>query len=273
MRTLNWLILTTLVVTVYLTSVAGAGLNDGLLIYLPFDERSGQTAADKSGNGNDTKLIDGAKWKPNGGKIGGAVALDGAGAVVEDPNGADYINGLDAFSISVWVKSDSVGHDRGIIFGTDPDGGDHTFGLRYDAASWATPGGTNLIKGGISTTGGGQAYEGKSDVQTTDWQHLVFTWKSGEKLALYIDGELDDDPTHNDDGKQGTISGATKLFVGKGAKDNNGTSWPGLIDDIRIYDRALTEAEIADLASGVLAVEADGKLATTWAHLKQRRTD
>ena len=273
MRTLNWLILTTLVVTVYLTSVASASLNDGLLIYLPFDERSGQTAADQSGNGNDAKLVDGAKWKPNNGKIGGAVELDGAGAVVEDPNGADYINGLDAFSISVWVKSDSVGHDRGIIFGTDPDGGDHTFGLRYDAASWATPGGTNLIKGGISTTGGGQAYEGQSDVQTTDWQHLVFTWKSGEKLSLYVDGELDDDPTHNDDGKVGTISGATKLFVGKGAKDNNATSWPGLIDDIRIYDRVLTEAEIADLASGVLAVEADGKLATTWAHLKQRRTD
>lgn len=270
MRPLNWLILTTLIVTVYLTSVASAGLNDGLLIYLPFDERSGQTAADKSGNGNDAKLIDGAKWKPNSGKIGGAVALDGAGAVVEDPNGADYINGLDAFSISVWVKSDSVGHDRGIIFGKDPAGGDDVFGLRYDAASWATPGGTNLVKGAITTTGGGQAYEGKSDVQTTDWQHLVFTWKSGEKLALYIDGELDDDPTHNDDGKVGTISGATKLFVGKGAKDNNATSWPGLIDDIRIYDRALTEAEIADLASGVLAVEADGKLATTWAHLKRR---
>ncbi|MXZ01022.1 LamG domain-containing protein [Candidatus Poribacteria bacterium] len=270
MRTRNWLILTTLIVTVYLTSVASAGLNDGLLIYLPFDERSGQTAADKSGNGNDAKLIDGATWKSNGGKIGGAVALDGAGGVVEDANGGDYINGLDAFSISVWVKSDSVGHDRGIIFGTDPDGGDHTFGLRYDAASWSTPGGTNLIKGGISTTGGGQAYEGKSDVQTTDWQHLVFTWKSGEKLALYIDGELDDDPTHNADGQVGTISGADKLLVGKGAKDNNGTSWHGLLDDVRIYDRALSEAEIAELASGVLAVEAGGKLATTWANLKQR---
>ena len=270
MRTLNWLILTTLIATVYLTSVASASLNDGLLIYLPFDERSGQTAADSSGNSNDADLTEGAEWKPNSGKIGGAVSLDGAGAVVEDPNGADYINGLDAFSISVWVKSDSVGHDRGIVFARDPDGGDNIFGFRYDAASWSTPGGTNLIKGAITTTGGGQAYEGKSDVQTTDWQHLVFSWKSGEKLTLYIDGELDDDPTHNDDGKVGEISGATKLFVGKGAKDNNGTSWPGLIDDLRIYDRALTEAEIADLASGVLAVEAGDKLATTWGYLKQK---
>ena len=264
------LLLITLVMTIYLSSISSASLNDGLLIYLPFDERSGQTATDNSGNSNDAKLIEGAKWKPNSGKIGGAVALDGAGAAVEDAKGGDYINGLEAFTISVWVKSESVGHDRGIIFGKDPAGGDDVFGLRYDAASWATKGGTNLVKGAITTTGGGQAYEGKSDVQTTDWQHLAFTWKSGEQLALYIDGELDDDPIHNDDGKAGKISGATKLIVGKGAKDNNGTSWNGLIDDVRIYDRVLTEAEIEKLASGVLAVEADGKLATTWAHLKQR---
>lgn len=264
------LLLITLVMTIYLSSIASASLNDGLLIYLPFDERSGQTATDNSGNNNDADLIEGAKWKPNGGKIGGAVALDGAGAAVEDAKGGDYINGLEAFTISVWVKSESVGHDRGIIFGKDPAGGDDVFGLRYDAASWATKGGTNLVKGAITTTGGGQAYEGKSDVQTTDWQHLVFTWKSGEQLTLYIDGELDDDPIHNDDGKAGKISGATKLLVGKGAKDNNGTSWNGLIDDVRIYDRALTEAEIEKLASGVLAVEADDKLTTTWAHLKQR---
>ena len=270
MRNLSWLTLITLVVTVYLTSVASAGLNDGLLIYLPFDERSGQTASDESGNGNNAKLIEGAKWKPNDGKIGGAVELDGAGAAVEDAKGGDYINGLEAFTISIWVKSDSVGHDRGIIFGKDPAGGDDAFGLRYDAASWATPGGTNLVKGSLTTTGGSQAYEGKSDVQTTEWQHLVFTWKSGGQFTLYIDGELDDDPIHNDDATDGKISGATKLIIGKGAKDNNGTSWPGLIDDVRIYDRVLSEAEIEQLASGVLAVEADGKLATTWAYLKQR---
>ena len=117
MRNLSWLILITLVVTVYLTSVASAGLNDGLLIYFPFDESSGKTAADQSGNNNDADLIDGAKWQPKGGKIGGAVALDGVGAAVEDEKGADYINGLKAFTISVWVKSDSVGHDRGIMFG------------------------------------------------------------------------------------------------------------------------------------------------------------
>ena len=66
MRNLSWLILITLVVTVYLTSVASAGLNDGLLIYLPFDDRAGQDASDKSGNGNDAKT---RSRVPNGNRM------------------------------------------------------------------------------------------------------------------------------------------------------------------------------------------------------------
>ena len=64
----------------------------------------------------------------------------------EDPNGGDSINGLSAFTMSLWVKTAGIRTDKGLIHGVDPDGGDHTFGLRYDVASWATPGGTNLIK-------------------------------------------------------------------------------------------------------------------------------
>ncbi len=60
-----------------------------------------------------------------------------------------------------------------------------------------------------------------------------------------------------------------KKFI-RGDKDAS-ASWPGLIDDVCIYDRVLSESEIAELTSGVLAVEADGKLTTTWADLKQKR--
>ncbi|MDE0315882.1 MAG: LamG domain-containing protein [Candidatus Poribacteria bacterium] len=260
-----------LIIAVLFSSIAVASLQNGLIVYYPFDEAAGKTASDDSKNNNDAELMGNAAWAPKEGKIGGAIKFDGGDSSAVDENGADYINGLEAFTISVWVKSDSAGHDRGIVFAIDPAGGDNVFGLRYDAASWSTKGGTNLVKGAITTTGGGQAYEGKSDVQTTEWQHLVFAWRSGEQLALYIDGELDDNPTHNDGGKEGKISGATKLIIGKGAKDNNGTSWPGLIDEFRLYDRILEEKEIMDLASGALPVEPTEKLATTWANLKQKR--
>ena len=271
MRIYTTLTLITLIIAVTFSSIAFATLQKGLVVYYPFDEAAGKTASDKSNNNNDAELMGTAAWAPNEGKIEGAARFDGTEGSIVDENGADYINELEDFSISVWVKSDSVGHDRGIVFGVDPTGGDNVFGMRYDAASWATKGGTNIVKGAISTAGGGQAYEGEDNMQTTDWQHLVFIRKSGEKLALYINGELETEPIHNDGGKVGKITGATKLIVGKGAKDNNGTSWTGLIDEVRIYDRVLNMDEIAELSTGVLPVEAKNKLATTWALQKKSR--
>ena len=194
--------------------------------------------------------------------------LDGSGSSAEDTNGLNYINGLDAFSVSVWVKSTSVDSDRGIFHGIDPDGGDVVFTLRYDAKGWAG-GGTNVIKAGINTTGGAQQYESASGVQTTEWQHLVVTWSSGNQLALYIDGSADE-PTDNQDATEGEITDATKFVIGKGGKDAN-ASWNGLIDEVHLYNRVLETAEITSLASGVnvTPVEARGKLATVWGNLKR----
>ena len=260
-----------LVVTVYLTSVASAGLQDGLIGYWPLDESTGKTAADESKNSNDATLTGDASWEPNNGRFGGALKLDGAGSTAEDADGGKYINGLDAFTVSVWVKSDNTPHDRGIFHGIDPGGGDIIFTLRYDAASWEVKGGTNLIKGAITTTGGVQPYESRSNVQTTEWQHLAFAWRSGEQLSLYIDGVLDDAPVFNAAATEGEITGASKFVIGRGAKDGGDNSWPGLIDDVRLYNRVLDEKEIESLASGALAVEANGKLATVWAQLKRKR--
>ena len=262
--------LLTLIVVVFFGSIANASLQDGLVVYYPFDESNGTTASDVSKNKNDAKLLGSASWEPNGGKIGGALKLDGTGSSAEDDDGADYINGLDAFSVSVWVKSDTIPHDRGIFIAMDPAGSDDSFTLRYDSAGFKAPASTSLIKAGFTTTSGGIQYESADNLQSTEWQHLALTWSSGDPVALYIDAELDD-PQYNNDVRVGTISGATKFIIGKGGKDTGGTSWTGLIDDVRIYDRVLDDKEIAELATGVLAVEANGKLATVWGHLKQKR--
>ena len=55
--------------------------------------------------------------------------------------------------------------------------------LRYDAAGFEA-GGKDLLKAGITTTGGIQRLETASDVQTKSWQHIVLTWSSGNELAL-----------------------------------------------------------------------------------------
>ena len=257
----------TFIVSIVLTAIAVASFTDGLLGYWNFDETDGTTAADSSGNGNDAIIEgDGATWKPNDGKFDGAVEFDGRGDAVEDDNGVDYINGLIAITVSVWVKSAETNSDRGFIDGRDPGGDDTVLSLRYDAAGFEA-GGNNLVKAGITTTGGIQRLESSSNVQTLRWQHFALTWSSGNELALYIDGKLDI-PTFNSPATIGELIGATKLVIGKGEKDI-GRSWNGLIDDVRIYNRVLDDEEIEDLAGDVIAVEANEKLATLWAHLKQ----
>ena len=263
-------LLFTFIVFVALSSIAVASLKDGLLGYWNLDEADGKTAADSSGNGNDATLKgNGIKWKPNGGKLGGALEFDGGGDGAEDDNGADYINGLTAITVAVWVKSAETKSDRGFIDGRDPGGDDTVLSLRYDAAGFEA-GGNNVVKAGITTTGGIQRLESSNDMQTDSWQHFALTWSSGNELALYIDGELDT-PTFNSPVTKGKLTDATKLVIGKGEKDQ-GRSWSGLIDDVRIYDRVLDDGEIADLAAGVLAVEASGKLTTIWASLKKNGT-
>jgi hypothetical protein len=270
MHKFNTLTLITLFMAVAFSTIAAATLQNGLIVYYPFDETAGKTASDNSNNNNDGELMGSAAWALNEGKIEGSLRLDGGDGSVVDDNGADYINGLEAFSASIWVKSDSVPHDRGIFIAKDPAGGDDSFTLRYDSAGWKVPAATSVIKAGFTTTGGGIQYESADNTQTTEWQHLLVTWSSGNKLALYIDGKLDE-PQYNNDVREGSISTATKLIIGKGGKDNGGTSWIGLIDEVRIYDRVLDMDEIEELSTGVLPVEAKDKLATTWALQKKMR--
>jgi hypothetical protein len=216
-----------------------------LILHWEFNEGSGTTAFDSSGNGYDGTIEGAPIWEV--GKIGGALHLDGSDDRVVDETAGDYINGLEAITISLWIKSDIVGTDKGFVIFEDPAGGDNR-NMRYDAASWAWEGGTNLIKMALDSTGGHQAFEGSDNTQTTEWQHVVMVWSSGNELLLYINGQLDI-PRGNDAGTEGTITGVTKLIVGQGCKDDGG-GWDGLIDDVRIYNEALPETEILGLMTG-----------------------
>lgn len=178
------------------------------------------------------------------GVIDGALEFDGINDYVEDADGEDYINGLTAFTISVWIQSDTIGTNRGIILGEVPSN-DDVFSLRHDALG-KYGGGTNGINAGFRVSGNDQQIESSANVQTTGWQHLAVTWSSGNQLALYIDGRIDS-PRYNDIAQTGSISGLETLFIGRGPK-SSADVWDGRIDDIRIYDYALDPTEIAELA-------------------------
>ncbi len=235
--------------TIYQGRNKRKNIQDDLIAHWTFDETTGKTVPDTSGKGNKASLTGNAVLQPNSGKIKGALQPNGTDAA-NVTHGAELINGLEAFTIALWIKSNKTGTDEGFIYSKEPNDKDETFAIRYDSEG-AAGGGNNVIKAAVTTTEGIQIYESASNVQTTEWQHIALTWRTGRQLILYINGVLDTS-TFSSKAKFGKIIGAEKLLIGKGAKDLNG-SFSGLIDDVRLYDRILNGNEIAKL----LKVSAD----------------
>jgi hypothetical protein len=231
--------------------LAGIGdlLKDGYygpcIVHYAFDEGAGDVATDSSGNGLDG-AISGAAWT--------AVTADGSAACLDfDGLGGNvlntvigpYLNNLDALSISLWVQSDLIDTDKGFIM--LGDSASDRWGARYDAAG-GDGGGDDVIKYGVNTTGGNEEDESSPLLQTTEWQHLVITWESGIGLKLWVNGVIDV-PSSDKGPVSGVLTGYTKIQVAKGSKDSAAdASWDGRIDDVRIYDKALSEGEVRYLA-------------------------
>jgi hypothetical protein len=173
------------------------------------------------------------------------MAFDGLDDCLLDEDAEDYLNGLAAFTFAAWIKSNRTDTDAGFFNWRDPDGQDE-YGFRYDrqlGQQWDLP---NGIKGGLATSGGTQQWESRPNVQTTDWQHVVITWQSGEDIRVYLNGVLHE-PGWIGAAVEGEIDSAEKLILGKAAKDLV-SGWYGLLDDVRIYGRRLNAWEIPALA-------------------------
>lgn len=212
-------------------------------LHWPLDESEGLRAQDATGGGRDALL--GPAPTRAAGLRGGALDFDGVDDRLILAEGMSGLEGLSALTISLWLRSDRIGVDRGLLDTQHrASGHDDHLSLRYDAAGWGG-GGTSLLKAGLRTTAGSSQIESSSHVQTTGWQHVALRWESGGEIELYLDGRLD--PASYSQGPlDGTITGIETLLFGRGPK---GRTWDGRIDEIRIDDRALAPSEIAALAA------------------------
>ena len=225
-------------------------LNSGLILHWDFNDTTGQYAYDVSSNSNDGTLGSSSSsessdpiWTENG-KYCSGLYFDGSDDIVQDLNGGDYLNGLTEVTFTVWVKSDVTGQDRGIMFTKSPDANDENLGIRYDQ-SGLNGGASSSIKSSVRTNSGYNQVEGEANVQTTSWQHIAMVWESGTSIKIYVDGNLQS-LTYTNGSLSGAISNVQKFMIGLGTKNRY---WQGYMDDVRIYDRALSQAEIQTLAN------------------------
>jgi hypothetical protein len=209
------------------------GLNDEVA-YWKLNETSGIIASDSSGNGNDGTLVGNATW--TAGKIcGGALDLDGNGDYVKTANTTTGLNfAPGSFSVSGWIKPRQVTGGYRTILEYDRDGNDkNRFGL------WLSSEGKFHFRVGRDTKNSNQI------LTSNQWYLLTATYDSISKtMSLYIDGQFDSSGTHSNGF---TSANVAKLTIGvRGTEDAE--YFDGLVDDIRIYKRALSASEVRALA-------------------------
>jgi hypothetical protein len=202
-------------------------LAEGLLLHYPFDE----DASDASGNGNDGTLLGDAVI------LDGVLVLDGDDDAVDVPRlgGEDAVYGQ--CSISMWVFATADLTPMQFAGGINTNG--WTGGAVHFKLSYG------MVNAGINGLDGGDL-QGVTPVMPAMWSHMVLT-VSDTEVALYLNGQLEDSRALEAP-LEGLILGGAAL----GAWNNGGDiqrEMPGLMDEVRIYDRALSADEVAELGS------------------------
>ncbi|MHC4426417.1 MAG: LamG domain-containing protein, partial [Planctomycetota bacterium] len=260
-RKLIYLISFALVLGLTLTTTASADL----VGWWRFDDGSGATAVDSSGNGNDGVLEGGAQWVA--GQLSGAIEFNGSNAYVRAPHIP-----LDSrsFTIAMWVNP-VLYTDQQVVFGQHESGsGNLSMHLRLGGPGGTIPNPGAVRMGFYSNdldTAGGL-------IEDNNWYHIAFWYDSeSQTRRIYIDGvQAAED---NASPYLGT-SGDTRI-----GQWNNNQWFQGIIDDVQIYNHPLTQVEIQAVMRGLEGypyaggpAPADGSLyAATWASLTWKAGD
>ena len=150
----------------------------------------------------------------------------------------DPVNEFSQLSISVWVKSTHEGLHWGPVVAKNY----REFQVKIDGGYFQV----SLWPQGVRR----DCYSSASDNRTIkgQWHHLVFHWNGATGMVeKYIDGNLSQAACTGSNW-QGTISStASRFYIGGFTGDRSDYAYDGLIDDVRIYSRALTASEVQTL--------------------------
>ena len=250
-----WVVSCVVMIFTCLFISAAMGISDeSLVLHLTFDEGEGDTVADYSIHQNNGSVIGDPKWVD--GKFGSALEFDGDNAV--EIKHADILNMTTAVTMEMWVKVPGGGNIKqaGIekgVWGV----GEYSLYPVYEGGTVVQFNDLPPACGDAGIRGGG--------IQDNEWHHLAGVW-DGKKIYLYIDGNLE---------TSGACAGALginkqELYIASRIGDKE-RSLTGTIDEVRVYDRGLTQAEIQkDMETfGKFAVSPSGKLAVCWGKVKE----
>jgi len=180
------------------------------------DETEGTIASD-SARGHDGRIVGVPAWRPEGGVVDGALEFNGTTFVVTDPVLDPSVS---PFSIFAWVKGGAPGQ---VIVS------------QANSANWIMADASQgLLKTELKSAGRfGSSLCSQTTITDGDW-HRVGLVSDGSNRILYVDDVAVAQDTQTN--LMGTQGG---LYIGAGKTRVPGTFFTGLIDDVRIYSRAM----------------------------------
>jgi hypothetical protein len=194
-------------------------VNDPTLVaHWALDEIEGDIASD-SANDIDGTVYGDPAWQPEGGMIDGALQLDGIDDYVNTPFVLNPTDGK--FSVFVWIKGNAPG--QAVL-------------SQAGGANWLC---SDSLEGNLLTElkgAGRNTTELLSQTIITDgnWHRIGLVW-DGSHRTLYVD-----DVAVAEDEQTNLAASDNGLYIGTGKAMEPGSFWSGLIDDVRIYNRAVT---------------------------------
>jgi hypothetical protein len=192
------------------------GLPVGVIAYWKLDEVEGNSAADSAAH-HDGILHGNALWQPSGGKKTGALAFDGIDAQVS----TDFVlNPSDGpFSVFAWVKGAAPGK---VILS------------QAGGVNWLMAAANGAFTTELKQTGRqGKPLTSLAVITDGTWHRVGFVWDGTNRIFYVDDIEVGTDT-------QTSLVGSTGgLCIGASSTLAPGSFWSGLIDDVRIYDRAV----------------------------------
>jgi len=248
-----------LVLGLALTSTADADL----VGWWRFDEGSGTTAFDSSGNGNDGTLNGDPKWVA--GKYGGALKFNGSSDYLAAPDSESLDINADQLSIAAWINGEDWPAANHIVRKIADTGTSSIYMIRVQP---------DTVRVYLNTSDGETIVQGTTVLPTNEWVHVALTY-DGTEARIYVNGQLD---VSMDVSGELTESN-NELRIGRGEPSGY---FVGMIDDVRLYNHALTESELLSAMEGSGAEypfacgpePADGALLeATWANLSWHAGD
>ncbi len=267
-------ILSLLLIAICYVNTTDAKLDESTIAGMwTFEDGQGETVTDESGNGSDGTFVGDLKWVD--GKFGGGLEFNGTNTWVKigTKGDADSLAALDfsqseGFSIHAWVYSAVTPSGKCIVW----KGLGCSTWSQYLLGTGAHENGANSANASFHIrvgNGGGRLEVLGDPLPEKAWVHVVGVWDS-EKLHIYVNGDLQ----NSADAAGPPWASLEEVYIGADPGCNNRCQWNGIMDEVVIFNVALSESEVKSLGSGIegaLAVDAAGKTTTTWGSIKSKR--